>query len=127
EEDPEMEEEMEEEDPEMEEGNDDDDDDAEVINPYEEADPLNLPPPDSDTKSEDIAVAPTPADHEQEAEADTVGTITRVPYSVCPFSGTVYVGSGPSRVPSDRVAAALAQEHATRGITNGASGPGGNI
>ncbi|GKB21689.1 hypothetical protein Tco_0855612 [Tanacetum coccineum] len=101
EEDPEMEEEMEEEDPEMEEEmeeeNDDDDDDAEVINPYEEADPLNLPPPDSDTESEDIAVAPTPADHEQEAEADTVGTITRVPYSVRPFSGTFYVGSGSSR------------------------------
>ncbi|GJT92622.1 putative reverse transcriptase domain-containing protein [Tanacetum coccineum] len=61
----------------MEEENDDDDD-AEVINPYEEVDPLNLPPPDSDTESEDMAVAPTPADHEQEAEADTVGTITRV-------------------------------------------------
>ncbi|GJS64173.1 hypothetical protein Tco_0678737 [Tanacetum coccineum] len=89
EEDPEMEEEMEEE--------NDDDDDAEVINPYEEADPLNLPPPDSDTESEDTAVAPTPDDHEQEAEANTVGTITRVPYSVRPFSGTVYVGSGPSR------------------------------
>ncbi|GJU69411.1 hypothetical protein Tco_1255670 [Tanacetum coccineum] len=89
EEDPEMEEEMEEE--------NDDDDDAEIINPYEEADPLNLPPPDSDTESEDMAVAPTPDDHEQEAEADTVGTITRVPYSVRPFSGTVYVGSGPSR------------------------------
>ncbi|GJT12709.1 putative reverse transcriptase domain-containing protein [Tanacetum coccineum] len=83
EEDPEMEEEMEEE-------NDDDDDDAEVINPYEEADPLNLPPPDSDTESEDTAVAPTPDDHEQEAEADTVGTITRVPYSVRPFSGTIF-------------------------------------
>ncbi|GJY40187.1 hypothetical protein Tco_0427457 [Tanacetum coccineum] len=90
EEDPEMEEEMEEE--------KDNDDDAEVINPYEEADPLNLPPPDSDTESEDMAVAPTPDDHEQEAEAeaDTVGTITRVPYSVRPFSGTIYVGSGPS-------------------------------
>ncbi|GJZ79901.1 hypothetical protein Tco_0644738 [Tanacetum coccineum] len=90
EEDPEMEEEMKEE-------NDDDDDDAEVINPYEEADPLNLPPPDSDTESEDMAVAPTPDDHEQEAEADTVGTITRVPYFVRLFSGTVYVGIGPSR------------------------------
>ncbi|GJX50377.1 putative reverse transcriptase domain-containing protein [Tanacetum coccineum] len=84
-----MEEEMEEE--------NDDDDDAEVINPYEEADPLNLPPPDSDTESEDTAVAPTPDDHEQEAEADTVGTITRVPYYVHPFSGTFYMGSGPSR------------------------------
>ncbi|GJS68896.1 retrovirus-related pol polyprotein from transposon TNT 1-94 [Tanacetum coccineum] len=81
-----MEEEMEEE--------NDDDDDAEVINPYEEADPLNRPPPDSDTESEDMAVAPTLADHEQEAEADTIGTITRVPYSVHPLSGTFYVGSG---------------------------------
>ncbi|GJZ08675.1 hypothetical protein Tco_0542958 [Tanacetum coccineum] len=89
EEDPEMEEETEEE--------NDDDDDAEVINPYEEADPLNLPPPDSDTESEDMAVAPTPADYEQEAMADTIGTITRVPYSMRPFSGTFYVGSGSSR------------------------------
>ncbi|GKB09297.1 hypothetical protein Tco_0837609, partial [Tanacetum coccineum] len=75
----------------------DDDDDAVVINPYKEADPLNLPPPDLDTESEDMAVAHTPTDHEQEAEADTVGTITRVPYSVLPFSGTFYVGSGSSR------------------------------
>ncbi|GJS12693.1 hypothetical protein Tco_0407165 [Tanacetum coccineum] len=88
EEDPEMEKEIEEE---------NDDDDAEIINPYEEANPLNLLPPDSDSESEDMAVAPTPDDHEPEAEADTVGTITRVPYSVRPFSGTVYVGSGPSR------------------------------
>ncbi|GKF35629.1 hypothetical protein Tco_0112387, partial [Tanacetum coccineum] len=56
EEDPEMEEEMEEE--------NDDDDDAEVIKPYEEAHPLNLLPPDSDIESEDMAVAPTPDDHE---------------------------------------------------------------
>ncbi|GKC78058.1 hypothetical protein Tco_1128832 [Tanacetum coccineum] len=89
-EDPEMEEEMEEE-------NDDDDDDAEVINLYKEADPLNLPPPDSDTESEDTAVAPTPDDHEQGDDAATVGTITRIPYSVRPFSSTVYVGTGPSR------------------------------
>ncbi|GJX02121.1 putative reverse transcriptase domain-containing protein [Tanacetum coccineum] len=176
-----------------------------VINPYEEADPLNLLPPDSDTESEDMAVAPTPDDHEQEAEANTVGTITRVPYSVRPFSGTLYVGSGPSRqvfapgpyrkgcsnnlhrqwsfevqwhlhpfrhyrerpyvapaapvvivvrllppemradddahycdpqpvtapgsppLSSVVVAAALAQDRATRGNTNGAGGPGGNI
>ncbi|GJU96887.1 putative reverse transcriptase domain-containing protein [Tanacetum coccineum] len=42
----------------------DDDDDVEIINPYKEADPLNLPPPDSDT-SPRICVAPTPVDHEQ--------------------------------------------------------------
>ncbi|GKA87615.1 hypothetical protein Tco_0809379 [Tanacetum coccineum] len=71
------EEEEEEEDPDMEEENDDDDD-AEVINPYEEADPLNLLPPNSNTESDDMAVAPTPDDHEQETEADIVGTITRV-------------------------------------------------
>ncbi|GKA97277.1 hypothetical protein Tco_0825171 [Tanacetum coccineum] len=86
EEDPEMEEEMEEE--------NDDDDDAKVINPYKEADPLNLPPLDSDIESEDTAIAPTPDDHEQEAEATTVDTITREPYSVRPFSGTVDVGIG---------------------------------
>ncbi|GJQ96661.1 putative ribonuclease H-like domain-containing protein [Tanacetum coccineum] len=70
---------------------------AEVINPYEEADPLNLPPPNSDIEFEDMAVAPTPVDHEQEAEANTIGTITRVPYYVRPFSGTFYVGSGSFR------------------------------
>ncbi|GJW99829.1 hypothetical protein Tco_0183743 [Tanacetum coccineum] len=75
-EDDEEEEEEEEEDPEMEEEveeENDNDNDVEVINPYEEADPLNLLPPDSDTESEDMAVAPTPDDHEREAEADTVG------------------------------------------------------
>ncbi|GJR47209.1 hypothetical protein Tco_1315312 [Tanacetum coccineum] len=34
---------------------------------------------------------------DQKLRIVTVGTITRVPYSVRPFSGTVYVGSGPSR------------------------------
>ncbi|GJW12619.1 ribonuclease H-like domain-containing protein [Tanacetum coccineum] len=70
---------------------------AEFINPYEEADPLNLPPPNSDIEFEDMAVANTPVDHEQEAEANTIGTITRVPYYVRPFSGTFYVGSGSFR------------------------------
>ncbi|GKF21562.1 hypothetical protein Tco_0070200 [Tanacetum coccineum] len=73
------EEEEEEEDPEMEEEMEEENDD------------------DDDAESEDMAVDPTPDDHEQEAEADTVGTITRVPYSVRLFSGTVYVDSGPSR------------------------------
>ncbi|GKE58920.1 hypothetical protein Tco_1498105 [Tanacetum coccineum] len=77
------EEEEEEEDPEMEEENDNDI--AEVINPYEEADPLNLPPPDSDTESEDTAVAPTPDDHEQEAEANTIGT-TLGYHTLCAYS-----------------------------------------
>ncbi|GJR23272.1 putative reverse transcriptase domain-containing protein [Tanacetum coccineum] len=34
---------------------------------------------------------------DQKLRIVTVGTITRVPYSVRQFSGTVYVGSGPSR------------------------------
>ncbi|GJZ36005.1 putative reverse transcriptase domain-containing protein [Tanacetum coccineum] len=79
EEDPEMEEEMEEE--------NDDDDDAEVINPYEEADPLNLPPQDSDIESEDMAVAPTPDDHEQEAELYCLVPSLLVPYSMRPILG----------------------------------------
>nr|GEU77830.1 putative reverse transcriptase domain-containing protein [Tanacetum cinerariifolium] len=37
------------------------------------------------------------AEDEDENEAATVGTITRVPYRVQPFSGTTYVGSGSSR------------------------------
>ncbi|GJS50364.1 putative reverse transcriptase domain-containing protein [Tanacetum coccineum] len=160
---------------------------------------------------EDMAVAPTPDDHEQEAEANTVGTITRVPLLCALFLAVLLVGSGPSRqvfapwpkegmsttyiakhyrerpyvaptapvahvdradpddhsprptrrprhddpyvmslyfaitkpgiimppramtqaaiekLVSDRVAAALAQDRATRGNTNGAGGPGGNI
>ncbi|GJS74813.1 putative reverse transcriptase domain-containing protein [Tanacetum coccineum] len=40
--------------------------------------PHQIPQPDdSDTESEDTAVAPTPDDHEQEDDAATVGTITR--------------------------------------------------
>nr|GEW97572.1 cation-chloride cotransporter 1-like isoform X2 [Tanacetum cinerariifolium] len=37
------------------------------------------------------------AEDEDENEAATVGTITRAPYPVQPFSGTTYVGSGSSR------------------------------
>ncbi|GJX18995.1 putative reverse transcriptase domain-containing protein, partial [Tanacetum coccineum] len=76
EEDPEMEEELEEENDD-DDNDDDDDDDVEVINPYEEADTSHYTT-SSDTESEDTAVAPTPDDHEKEAKADTVGTITRV-------------------------------------------------
>ncbi|GJS46674.1 putative reverse transcriptase domain-containing protein [Tanacetum coccineum] len=46
---------------------------------------------------EDMAVAPTPDDHEQEAEANTVGTITRVPLLCALFLAVLLVGSGPSR------------------------------
>ncbi|GKF37897.1 hypothetical protein Tco_0114655 [Tanacetum coccineum] len=38
---------------------DDDEDDAEVIYPYEEAYPLNRPPPDSNIEPEAVAAAPT--------------------------------------------------------------------
>ncbi|GJX04390.1 hypothetical protein Tco_0190306 [Tanacetum coccineum] len=84
EEDPEMEEE--EEDPEMEEEEEEMDVDAneegdglEWILPYEGADPLNPPPPVSDSEYEIEEAAPMPsphipADHEPEAEAATVGT-----------------------------------------------------
>ncbi|GJR35933.1 hypothetical protein Tco_1211617 [Tanacetum coccineum] len=53
-EDDEDEEKEEEEDEEMNEGGEEnnDDDDAEIINPYEETDPLNKPPPTSDDESE---------------------------------------------------------------------------
>ncbi|GJT34511.1 putative reverse transcriptase domain-containing protein [Tanacetum coccineum] len=55
---------------------------------YDEADPSTYHHQISDTESEDT-VAPTPDDHEQEAEADTVGTITRVPYHCAAYySGT---------------------------------------
>nr|GEX54257.1 hypothetical protein [Tanacetum cinerariifolium] len=94
EEDPEMQEEEEEEE-EEEMDIEDEMDDPKIIYPYEikegELPPL---PADSDTSS----------DSEPEVEADdedgdetTVGTITRASYSVLPFSGAVYVGSGSSR------------------------------
>ncbi|GJU57424.1 hypothetical protein Tco_1235190 [Tanacetum coccineum] len=98
-----IEEEEEEEDPEMEEEEDpeteeeemeieDEMDDHEIINPYEiEEGKLPPPPAKSDTSSN---IEP---EGEDENEAATVGTITRPPYHVQPFSGTTYVGSGSSR------------------------------
>ncbi|GKD22472.1 putative reverse transcriptase domain-containing protein, partial [Tanacetum coccineum] len=90
--DPKMEEE---EDPEMEEEEmeiEDEMDDPEIINPYviEEGE-LSPPPAESDTSSD------TEPEVEDEDEAATVGTITRAPYRVQPFSGTTYGGSGSSR------------------------------
>nr|GEW52705.1 hypothetical protein [Tanacetum cinerariifolium] len=87
-----------EEDPEMEEEEmdiEDEMDDPEIIDPYE-IEKSELPPPPADSN--------TSSDFEPEVEAEdedgddaTVGTITRAPYSVPPFSGTIYVGSGSSR------------------------------
>ncbi|GJR50962.1 hypothetical protein Tco_1401483 [Tanacetum coccineum] len=99
EEDPEMEEE---EDPKMEEDEeeemeiDDEIDNPEVIYPYEiEEGELPPPPAESDTSSD--TEPEVEAEVEDENEAATVGTITRAPYHVQPFSGTTYVGSGASR------------------------------
>nr|GEV98170.1 hypothetical protein [Tanacetum cinerariifolium] len=91
-----------EEDPEMEEGEDeemeikDEMNDPKIINPYEiEEGELPPPPADSDTSSD--SEPEVEAEDEDENEAATVGTITRAPYHVQPFSGTTYVGSGSSR------------------------------
>ncbi|GJT77389.1 hypothetical protein Tco_1044114 [Tanacetum coccineum] len=68
---------------------DDDKDDAEVIHPYEEADPLNKPPPNSNIEPEAVAAAPTP-----------VGCATLQPLSpLLRFSGTFYTGAGSSATP----------------------------
>nr|GEV96211.1 putative reverse transcriptase domain-containing protein [Tanacetum cinerariifolium] len=68
--------------------------DPEIINPYE-IEEGELPPADSDTSSD--SEPEVEAEDEDENEAATVGTITRAPYRVQPFSGTTYVGSGSSR------------------------------
>nr|GEU95189.1 putative reverse transcriptase domain-containing protein [Tanacetum cinerariifolium] len=94
--------EEEEEDPEIEEEEEemeinDELDDLEVINPYEiKEGKLPPPPAESDTSSDtELEVE---AEAEDETEAATVGTITRSPYHVHPFSSTTYVGSGSSRL-----------------------------
>nr|GEV45604.1 putative reverse transcriptase domain-containing protein [Tanacetum cinerariifolium] len=70
-------------------------DDPEIIYPYEiEEDELPPPPANSDTSSD--SEPEVEAEDEDEDEA-TVGTITRASYSIQPFSGTVYMGSGSSR------------------------------
>nr|GFB20367.1 hypothetical protein [Tanacetum cinerariifolium] len=67
-----------------------------IINPYEiEEGELPPSPADSDTSSD--SEPEVEAEDEDENEAATVGTITRAPYRVQPFSGTTYVGSGSSR------------------------------
>nr|GFB51325.1 hypothetical protein [Tanacetum cinerariifolium] len=70
-------------------------DNPEIIYPYEiEEGELPPPPEDSDTSSD--SESEIKAEDEDGDEA-TVGTITRASYSVPPFSGTIFVGSGSSR------------------------------
>nr|GFD31412.1 hypothetical protein [Tanacetum cinerariifolium] len=69
-------------------------DDLEIIYPYEiEED--ELPPllANSDTSSDFEPEAKAKDEDEDEA---TVGTITQASYSIPPFSGTAYVGTGSS-------------------------------
>nr|GEY22128.1 putative reverse transcriptase domain-containing protein [Tanacetum cinerariifolium] len=84
EEDLKMEEEEEEEEEEMD--IEDEMDDPEIIDPYEiEKGKLPSPPADSNTSSD--SEPEVEAEDEEEDEAATVGTITRAPYSIQPFSG----------------------------------------
>nr|GFC69930.1 hypothetical protein [Tanacetum cinerariifolium] len=70
-------------------------DDPEIINPYEiKEGKLPPPPADSDTSSDS---KPEVEAEDGDGDEATVGTITRAPYSVPLFSGTIYVGSGSSR------------------------------
>nr|GEU94791.1 hypothetical protein [Tanacetum cinerariifolium] len=70
-------------------------DGPEIIDPYEiEKGELPPPPADSDTSSDS---KPEVEAEDEDRDEATVGTITRAPYSVPPFSGTIYVGSGSSR------------------------------
>nr|GEY17516.1 hypothetical protein [Tanacetum cinerariifolium] len=70
-------------------------DDPKIIYPYE-IDDGKLPPPpaDSDTSSDS---EPEVEAEDEDGDKAIVGTITRASYSVPPFSGTIYVGSGSSR------------------------------
>nr|GEZ70270.1 reverse transcriptase domain-containing protein [Tanacetum cinerariifolium] len=54
---------------------------------------LPPPPADSDTSSDS---EPEVEAEDEDGDKATVGTITRASYSIPPFSGTVYVGSGSS-------------------------------
>nr|GEY61004.1 putative reverse transcriptase domain-containing protein [Tanacetum cinerariifolium] len=70
--------------------------DPEIINPYE-IEEGELPPPPAKSDTSFDTEPEVKAEEEDENEATTVGTITRAPYHVQPFSGTTYVGSGSSR------------------------------
>nr|GEZ07594.1 putative reverse transcriptase domain-containing protein [Tanacetum cinerariifolium] len=69
-------------------------DDPEIIYPYE-IEESELPPPPSDSDTSSNSEPEVEAEDEDGDEA-TVGTITWASYSVPPFSGTIYVGSGSS-------------------------------
>nr|GFB98796.1 hypothetical protein [Tanacetum cinerariifolium] len=95
-----MEEEEEEEKEEEEMEIEDEMDDPEIIYPYEiKEGELPPPPVDSDTSSDS---EPKVEAEDEDGDEATVGTITRASYSVPPFSGTIYVGSGSSRKMFDR-------------------------
>nr|GFA41688.1 hypothetical protein [Tanacetum cinerariifolium] len=89
------EEEKEEEEEEEEMDIEDEMDDPEIIDPYEiKEGELPPPPADSDTSSDS---EPEVEAEDEDGDEATVGTITRAPYSVPPFSCTIYVGSRSSR------------------------------
>nr|GFB98794.1 hypothetical protein [Tanacetum cinerariifolium] len=70
-------------------------DDPKIIYPYEiEEGELPPPPANSDTSSDS---EPEVEAEDEDGHEATVGTITQASYSIPPFSGTVYVGSGSSR------------------------------
>nr|GFC73365.1 hypothetical protein [Tanacetum cinerariifolium] len=69
--------------------------DPKIIYPYE-IEEGELPPPPADSGTSSNSDPKVEAEDEDGDEA-TVGTITQTSYSVPPFSGTIYVGSGPSR------------------------------
>nr|GEZ78928.1 reverse transcriptase domain-containing protein [Tanacetum cinerariifolium] len=71
-------------------------DDPKIIDPYEIKEG-ELPPPPADSDTSFDSEPEVEAEDEDEDEAATIGTITRAPYSVQPFSGTTYMGSGSSR------------------------------
>nr|GEX28991.1 hypothetical protein [Tanacetum cinerariifolium] len=68
----------------------------EIINPYE-IEEGELPPPPAESDTSFDSKPEVEAEDEDENEAATIGTITRAPYHVQPFSGTTYVGSRSSR------------------------------
>nr|GEV04949.1 hypothetical protein [Tanacetum cinerariifolium] len=70
--------------------------DPEIINPYE-IEEGELPPPPADSNTSSDSKPEVEAEGEDENKVATIGTITRAPYYVQPFSGTTYVGSGSSR------------------------------
>nr|GEW39659.1 putative reverse transcriptase domain-containing protein [Tanacetum cinerariifolium] len=70
--------------------------DHEIINPYE-IEEGELPPPPAESDTSFDTEPEVEYEEADENEAATVGTITRTPYDVQPFSGTTYVGSGSSR------------------------------